>query len=206
MAERLSEDLVAKQVSNHGDPPVAEKSQDKIIASQKKRFDREIEALREMSRKMLRKPSADAAAFGLNSWEFQVAKAVAIAGVKEGMEQGRIKPAEIDREARRNVRRVANSPEFRKWVKEAYEDPKKLEQFCSMSVEEVRKDFVDHMSRDVNRQTEGLGREGLGREGLGRKESGVSGTRREEIGMHRIKRESLEKKTQKLGVPVKEGL
>lgn len=144
---------VEQQAEQVAQQPAPEKSSDKKLAAQMKKFDKEIQRFHDMSKLMFHEPDVDAGALGLNSWELQVAKVVAIAGVKTGLEKGDIKPEDIDREMTKNVRKIARSQEFQTWVKDVSDDSKKVEQLGKMSPEEVRMEFVKGMSKGMSKDT-----------------------------------------------------
>ena len=172
VAERRSGEQAAEQVPVQEKAPVKEEKQapeqntEKQVASQMKKFDKDVQKFRELSRKLLHDPAVDAGAFGLNSWELQAAKMVAIAGVQNGLEQGMLQPNEIDQEIRKNVRRIGNSQEFKDWAKDVQKDHEKMKQISKMAPEEVRMDFVTGMSKNMEKQNDGLKKEVMNKDGV----------------------------------------
>lgn len=176
--------------------PIAEKNlAAEQVTPQMKKYDKEVQRFREMSRKLLHDPTVDAGAFGLNSWELQAAKVVAIAGIQKGLEQGQVQPNEIDQEIRKNVRKIGNSQEFKDWAKEAQKNPEKMKRLSKMGPEEVRTDFVTDMSKNLEKQNDGPKKEGMEKEGLKKDDVNKNDTRTKEI----------KKTPPKLSEPVRQG-
>lgn len=172
VAERRGGELAAEQVpvqeQAHGQEKktAEEVNPKKKEVSQLKKYNGEVKKFHEMSRKMLHDPAVDATVFGLNSWELQAAKVVAIAGIQSSLEQGKLQPNAIDQEMRKSVRKIGNSQEFKDWAKEAQMNPEKMKQLGKMAPEEVRKDFVTAMSRNMEKQNAGPKKEGPKKDGM----------------------------------------
>ncbi|MBQ3965449.1 MAG: hypothetical protein II684_01290, partial [Treponema sp.] len=97
------------------------------------------------------KLSKEAEALGLNEWEYNAARNIATALISEKAGPAKA-PEELEGKIQKNIGKIAQSEEFKKWATQAQADPKKAEQIGKMSPAEVRADFVNNMSKDMSKE------------------------------------------------------
>ena len=102
-----------------------------------------------LSKNSFFRQTPESGAYGLNEWEYQAAKVVASSAVTEALANGEIKPGSVEAEYRRATISVARSDEFKKWAKEAGDEPYKRDRLGTMTPDEVRADFVKGMTKDM---------------------------------------------------------
>ena len=131
------------------------KSSGRAMKATMKKLDEECRLFQNMSKDGVHEAGLDSAAFGLNRLEYQAAKVVAIATVKEAYAQGQIDADDILTQVHKSTRKVAKDQAFQDWVKEASGMPGKMEQLGKLSPEEVKAEFVKSLSKDMAKENDG---------------------------------------------------
>ena len=129
-----------------------ERIQARNLKATMKKLDEECKTFQEMSQNSAHEEGPDSGAFGLNRLEYQAAKVVAIASVKEAYSQGKIAANDIQKKVHQSTRSIAGDQSFVDWVKKASETPGKMEKLGKMSPEEVRADFVQSLSKEMSKE------------------------------------------------------
>lgn len=123
-------------------------------ANQLEMMDKEVEKFKGMCNLEFHDSTPESIGLGMNAWEYQAARVVAIAGVTEAAMNGKIAGNDIKREVIGNTNQIAKDPAFKKWVKNASENSR-MSELGKMSPSEIKADFVKSMSKDMEKQADG---------------------------------------------------
>ncbi|MBQ9490703.1 MAG: hypothetical protein IJU80_12310 [Lachnospiraceae bacterium] len=171
----------------------AEKEKQKDHVGSTKRMDAEYKQFQKLSQTTFHDKTPESGAFGLNEWQYQAAKVIAIAGVKNAHANGEIETARLDVEMQKATRDIARDRSFQNWIKEVSESPKKMENLGKMSPDEVKAEFVNSLSKEMNKEPAGPKMEGP-----------VKESRKTEPKKEAPKKEEPKKEVPKKEVPKKE--
>lgn len=88
---------------------------------------------------------------GLNEFQYMAGEMITLASLKEGVKNGQIEPDRISTEFERSMRKLPNDPEFKKWAENLAEDYGQKRRVGEMNMDEIRKDYVTSMSKNMER-------------------------------------------------------
>ena len=127
---------------------VAEKRSGELANQQVEPAAKQVKAATEATAE--NKFSKEAEALGVNEWEYNAARNIATAIIREKAGQEKA-PEALEGKIQKSIGNIAQSAEFKKWAKQAQANPEKADQIGKMSPAEVRADFVNNMSKDISK-------------------------------------------------------
>lgn len=126
----------------------------KSVAEQLADMDREVEKFRGMSQNQHQDSTAESRGYQLNEFEYQVARVIAIATVVQEFEKGKLDADSLKAQVTNGTKKVAGNEGFQKWVKTISNNPEQMKKLGTMSCDEVKTEFVNGMSKKMEKKEE----------------------------------------------------
>lgn len=92
---------------------------------------------------------------GVDNKDFSqlAAEMITLSATKEMCQKGNINPDDMAAQHYPNAVALQMKPQFQSWVKENMKDAQSVERIAKMTPDELRKDYVNHLSRETTKET-----------------------------------------------------